>query len=100
LSNNFLGVSQPSVALPSSLPNGEYLIRVEHIALHGAQVKGGAQFYLACGQINVTNGGNGTPGPLVAFPGAYSPTDPGIQYNMYAYPPTAYKAPGPAVWRE
>lgn len=47
----------------------------------------------------MTNGGSGTPGPLVAFPGAYSAGDAGIVYDMYASPPKAYKAPGPAVWR-
>lgn len=94
----FAGVSEPSVTLPAALPSGEYLLRIEHIALHAAGATGGAQFYLSCGQINVINGGNGTPGPLVSFPGAYSPTDPGIKYDMYGYPPKAYKAPGPAVW--
>lgn len=85
--------------LPKALPNGEYLLKIEHIALHGAGSVGGAQFYLACGQINVINGGNGTPGPLIAFPGGYSATDPGIKYNMYAYPPTTYTPPGPTVWK-
>jgi len=93
-----LGVSEPSVTLPAALPNGEYLLRIEHIALHSAWTLGGAQFYLSCGQINVINGGSGTPGPLVSFPGAYSATDPGIKYDIYGYPPKAYKGPGPAVW--
>ena len=31
-----------------------------------------AQFYIACAQINVTGGGSGTPGPLVAIPGVYT----------------------------
>jgi hypothetical protein len=91
------GQGTPSVRLPSSLPSGEYLIRVEHIALHGAYGQGGAQFYIACGQINVTGGGNGRPGPLVSFPGAYSPTDPGILFDMYK-PQQSYTPPGPAVW--
>lgn len=45
---------------------------MENIAIHSASSFGGAQFYISCGQINVENGGNGTPGPLVAFPGAYT----------------------------
>jgi len=94
----FAGVSEPIVTLPTALPSGEYLIRIEHIALHAAWTVGGAQFYLSCGQINVINGGSGTPGPLVSFPGAYSAMDPGIKYDIYGYPPKAYKAPGPAVW--
>ena len=27
---------------------------------------------ISCGQINVTGGGSGTPGPLVAIPGVYT----------------------------
>lgn len=33
---------------------GQYLLRVEQIALHVAETYGGAQFYLACAQINVS----------------------------------------------
>jgi hypothetical protein len=49
-------------------------------------MQGGAQFFIACAQVNVRGGGSGTPGPLVAFPGAYGATDPGILFNTY-YPP-------------
>ncbi|KAH7093407.1 glycosyl hydrolase family 61-domain-containing protein [Paraphoma chrysanthemicola] len=91
------GTSNPKVTLPKSLPNGDYLLRVEHIAMHGAYTLNGAQHYLACGQITVTGGGSGTPGPLVSFPGAYKPTDPGILYNMYASDKT-YINPGPKIW--
>ena len=87
-----------SVTLPKSLPSGEYLLRGEHIALHSASTAGGAQFYLSCAQIKVENGGNGNPGPKVAFPGAYKATDPGIMINIYYPVPTSYTAPGPAVW--
>ena len=81
-----------------------------------AQSVGAAQFYLSCGQITITGGGSGTPSPLVAFPGAYSATDPGILIDIY-YPvvclfcysiweictlmekqPKSYTFPGPAVW--
>ncbi|KAF7791649.1 hypothetical protein EIP86_002670 [Pleurotus ostreatoroseus] len=58
--------------LPSSLPSGQYLIRVEHIALHAASTYGGAQFYIGCAQVNVINGGSGSPGPLVSIPGVYT----------------------------
>ncbi len=44
-------------------------MRIEHIALHVAEAP---QFYIACAQIAVTNGGNGTPGPLVSIPGVYN----------------------------
>lgn len=73
-------------------------MRVEHIALHSASTVGGAQFYLSCAQLTVQNGGNGNPGPLVSFPGAYKATDPAIQINIYYPLPTSYTPPGPAVW--
>lgn len=79
------GATQVFFNIPKSVPTGEYLVRAEHIALHTAGTVGGAQFYLSCGQISVTGGGSGVPKPLVAFPGAYSATDPGILFNLY-YP--------------
>ncbi|KAL5535827.1 hypothetical protein ACEPAF_3921 [Sanghuangporus sanghuang] len=84
--------------LPSSLPSGQYLLRIENIALHSASGFGGAQFYIACGQINVANGGSGTPGPLVSFPGAYTGNEPGILINIYYPVPTNYTQPGPVGW--
>jgi len=89
-----------TLTLPSELPSGTYLIRFEQIALHVASTYGGAQFYLSCGQIEVTNGGNGSPGPLVSFPGAYTGYEPGILINIYDVPAnyTGYTSPGPAVW--
>ncbi|KAJ4383857.1 hypothetical protein N0V86_000700 [Didymella sp. IMI 355093] len=93
------GKTQVPVTLPKSLPSGEYLLRAEHIALHSASTSGGAQFYLSCAQIKVQNGGSGSPGPLVSFPGAYKPSDAGILVNIYYPIPTNYKPPGPSVWK-
>jgi hypothetical protein len=56
----------------SEANHSRYLLRIEQIALHAAQQPGGAQFYVACAQLAVTNGGNGTPGPLVSIPGLYT----------------------------
>lgn len=92
------GKQEVTVPLPKSLPTGEYLMRVEHIALHSAGSVGGAQFYISCAQLKVQNGGSGSPGPLVSFPGAYKAADPGIQINIYYPVPTSYTPPGPAVW--
>lgn len=58
-----------SLKRPFSL---RYLVRMEAIALHVASTYGGAQFYISCGQVNVLNGGSGTPGPLVSIPGVYT----------------------------
>ena len=45
---------------------------MEAIALHVAQSYGGAQFYISCGQVEITGGGSGTPGPTVEIPGVYT----------------------------
>ncbi|KAH7087275.1 glycoside hydrolase [Auriculariales sp. MPI-PUGE-AT-0066] len=92
------GLTQITFPIPKSLPSGDYLIRGEHIALHGASSSGGAQFYLGCAQVTVTGGGSGNPSPKVAFPGAYKSTDPGILFQLYWPVPTSYTMPGPAVW--
>jgi len=84
--------------LPKALPSGQYLVRMEAIALHAASTFGGAQFYISCGQVEVTGGGSGTPGPLVAFPGEYTGNEPGILLNIYYPVPATYTQPGPAVW--
>lgn len=76
-------------------------MRNEQIGLHVASTKGGAQFYLSCGQLQVTNSGtNKTPAAanLVAFPGAYKDTDPGILININYPTLTSYTNPGPAVF--
>ncbi|KAK4095734.1 lytic polysaccharide monooxygenase [Parathielavia hyrcaniae] len=92
------GKTEVSVQIPSCVANGEYLLRVEHIALHSAGSVGGAQLYLSCAQISVT-GGSGTlnTGSLVSFPGAYKATDPGILFQLYWPRPTSYINPGPPV---
>ncbi|KAF2643469.1 hypothetical protein P280DRAFT_447099 [Massarina eburnea CBS 473.64] len=92
-----LNAGTVSVNIPSSTPAGEYLLRIEHIALHQASNANGAQFYISCAQIKVTGVGSGSPSPLVSFPGAYKATDPGIKIDIYSGA-TGYTAPGPAVW--
>lgn len=79
-------------SIPSSVPSGKYLVRIEHLAVHNAANAGGAQFFVSCGQVEVTGGGSGTPGPLVAFPGAYRSDDAGIHFNNY-YPPVSLAFP-------
>ncbi|KZV93262.1 hypothetical protein EXIGLDRAFT_768270 [Exidia glandulosa HHB12029] len=81
--------------LPSDIPSGDYLLRAEVIALHVASQPGGAQFYMSCYQISVSGGGSATPSPMVAFPGAYSASDPGILINIYTQL-NSYTIPGPA----
>ncbi|TFY62518.1 hypothetical protein EVJ58_g3822 [Rhodofomes roseus] len=102
LNFNFEDSNQITFRIPPSLPSGQYLIRGEQIALHVASTYGGAQFYIGCAQLNVENGGNGSPSPLVSFPGVYTGYEPGILIDIWDLPSnyTGYPAPGPAVWNE
>lgn len=86
---------QFNTTLPKSLPNGNYLLRGEHIGLH---IAGSPQLYLSCANLAVSGGGSGKPSPLVSFPGAYSKSDPGLAVNIYAAS-GPYQYPGPAVWK-
>ncbi|KAJ4418434.1 hypothetical protein N0V85_001423 [Neurospora sp. IMI 360204] len=69
--------------LPNCIAPGQYLLRVEIIALHSAKNSGQAQFYQSCAQINVSGSGSFTPSSTVSFPGAYKSNDPGILINIY-----------------
>ncbi|KAG8809007.1 hypothetical protein FRB91_006665 [Serendipita sp. 411] len=89
--------TQFTFKIPSSISAGQYLLRVEHIALHSAASTNGAQFYISCAQLNVTGGGSASPS-TVQIPGVYSASDPGILINIYYPVPTSYKQPGPAVF--
>lgn len=92
------GINNFTFALPKDLAAGDYLMRAEHIALHGAQAKGGAQFYLGCAQLKVEGSGTSTPTDTVSIPGVYDGTEPGILLNIYYPVPTNYTDPGPVTW--
>ncbi|KAJ0162563.1 putative endo-beta-1,4-glucanase D, partial [Colletotrichum tanaceti] len=77
--------------LPKDTPNGEYLIRVEHIGVHGAHV-GQAEFSILSSAVV-----NGIPGPTIKFPGGYKKCDPSFNFSIYGGS-KAYPMPGPAVW--
>ncbi|KAG9024976.1 hypothetical protein FS837_005128 [Tulasnella sp. UAMH 9824] len=91
-------LAQYTFTIPSKLPAGDYLIRIEHIALHAASSFGGAQFYIACGQIHVISSGSTLPSSYVSIPGVYNGHEPGILINIYYPIPATYTQPGPAVW--
>ncbi|KAF4924623.1 Endo-beta-1,4-glucanase D [Colletotrichum viniferum] len=88
------GPTVTSNGIPRCLADGEYFLRVEHIALHSASSVGGARLYISCAQLRVS-GGTGTYKPnLMSFPGAYSPNDPGLVVNIYYPVLQNYKTPG------
>ncbi|KAI0371174.1 glycoside hydrolase family 61 protein [Pilatotrama ljubarskyi] len=85
--------------IPPKLKAGQYIIRHEIIALHGAFEYPGAQVYPSCIQIQVTGSGSALPtSGLVSFPGAYNASTPGIVFDVYDNTSQPYPIPGPAVW--
>ncbi|EPS35228.1 hypothetical protein H072_11543 [Dactylellina haptotyla CBS 200.50] len=83
--------------LPTRIPSGLYLLRVEHIALHSASTYPGAQFYISCAQLQITGGSGGSPAK-VSIPGVYTGSEPGITINIYYPILTSYAFPGPSVY--
>ena len=55
------------------------------------------EHYVSCLQVKVQNGGNGTPGPTVKFPGAYKDSDAYAKFSIYNGH-KSFPFPGPAVW--
>lgn len=80
----------------SSQPDGEYLVRSEHIAIHGAHDKQ-AEFYYSCAQIKVQGGkGNSVP-KGVKIPGVYQINDKAINFSVWGSATIYPDLPGPAV---
>ncbi|KAJ5387223.1 hypothetical protein N7509_009764 [Penicillium cosmopolitanum] len=67
------GMSQFEFQIPKSTPAGEYLVRAEHVGLHGAQ-DNQAEFFYSCAQIKVTGSGSGSPSKTYKIPGLYDDT--------------------------
>lgn len=86
--------------IPAEIEDGQYLLRAEHIAIHGAGTLLGSQFYMSCAQIEVTGGTGAKPSPVGTFPGIYSQTDPGILFEPYWPPVVNYTMPGLKVYPE
>ncbi|KAK4150167.1 glycosyl hydrolase family 61-domain-containing protein [Chaetomidium leptoderma] len=91
-------LSTVSFQIPRDTPPGQYLVRVEHIAIHGAQ-SGDTEFYFECAQIEVGGNGNGSPGPMVKIPGLYDSNDPALRFFIYGAPSYPYTNIGKhTVW--
>ncbi|KAK1749348.1 family 61 putative glycoside hydrolase [Echria macrotheca] len=87
------------IDIPACIPSGQYLLRAEMIALHGAGSSGGAQLYMECAQINIVGGtGSSVPAKTYSIPGIYKANDPGILINIYSMTTSSkYTIPGPPV---
>jgi len=86
------------VTIPTDIAPGNYLFRGELIALHEGDQLYGAQPYVGCAELTVGGSGTVDPPAKVAIPGAYSPTDPGIHFDIYTGSNPAYPIPGPALY--
>jgi hypothetical protein len=86
-----------SVTIPESIASGQYVLRHEIIALHSAGQANGAQNYPKCININVEGSGTETPAGETADK-FYTPTDPGIEINVYSGDLSGYQIPGPALF--
>jgi hypothetical protein len=86
-----------SVEIPSCIPDGDYLVRIQQLGIHNPWPGGIPQFYISCAQVTVTGGGSGNPGPTVSIPGAFKETDPGYTANIYSNF-NSYTVPGPEVF--
>ncbi|KAF2477574.1 uncharacterized protein BDR25DRAFT_364432 [Lindgomyces ingoldianus] len=84
-----------SVPIPSCVAPGDYLLRIEQLAIHNPYPGGIPQFYISCGQLKVTGSGSKTFSG-VKIPGHVKVTDPGYTANIYNNF-SNYTVPGPAV---
>lgn len=77
--------------MPTCIPPGKYWLRSELVALHDAHKKGGAQFFMTCVRVEVTNTSGTLKPEMVRIQDSYSADDPGIHFNIWtkysSYPP-------------
>lgn len=83
--------------VPRNLKSGDYVLRHEIIALHGAGSANGAQLYPQC--LNLRVSGSGSVGISGGRSGSslYTANEPGIIFDIYKGA-TSYTYPGPALW--
>lgn len=84
------------LTIPSDIAPGNYLLRGEILALHGAYALNGVQPYVGCVELTISGSGSANPSG-VAFPGFYKNNDPGMLFNRYQGF-TSYPIPGPALY--
>ncbi|KAM3078133.1 hypothetical protein ACMFMG_002564 [Clarireedia jacksonii] len=85
-----------TVTIPASIAPGNYVLRHEIIALHAAGSANGAQNYPQCVNIAIAGSGTAKPSGVLATT-FYTPTDPGILFDIYGTLST-YTIPGPALY--
>ncbi|PWY75393.1 hypothetical protein BO70DRAFT_296082 [Aspergillus heteromorphus CBS 117.55] len=84
------------VEIPPTIAPGNYVLRHELIALHGAEETDGAQNYPQCFNLQVTGTGTATPSGVLGTE-LYTSTEAGILVNIYSSLAT-YTVPGPSLY--
>ncbi|KAI0401472.1 glycosyl hydrolase family 61-domain-containing protein [Xylaria palmicola] len=88
-----------AIKIPDCLADGQYLLRAEMIALHGASSARGAQLYMECAQINISGGSAKVSPATYSIPGIYKQNDPGLLINVYQLTSSStYTIPGPGLF--
>lgn len=83
------------VKIPEGIAPGNYVLRHEIIALHGANQANGAQAYPQCFNLEISGTGTSQPSGVYGTD-LYRATDPGIFFNLYTSFKT-YPVPGPTL---
>ncbi|KAI9933646.1 hypothetical protein ASPWEDRAFT_114704 [Aspergillus wentii DTO 134E9] len=83
------------VKIPEEIAPGNYVLRHELIALHGAFAEGGAQNYPQCFNLQITGSGDVKPDGVLGTE-LYTSTDEGILVDIYQSL-TSYTVPGPTL---
>lgn len=84
------------VQIPESIAPGNYVLRHELIALHGAGTEGGAQNYPQCFSLKITGSGTDKPAGVVGTK-LYTEDEAGILVNIYSSL-SSYQVPGPTLY--
>ncbi|PYI04310.1 hypothetical protein BO78DRAFT_320619 [Aspergillus sclerotiicarbonarius CBS 121057] len=85
-----------NITIPTDIEAGNYVLRHEIIALHGAEDLDGAQNYPQCINLNVTGSGTATPSGTLGT-ALYKDTDPGIYIDIWQTI-SSYTIPGPTLY--
>jgi cellulase len=84
------------VTIPTTIAPGNYVLRHEIIALHGAESEDGAQNYPQCFNLQVTGSGTDSPAGTLGTE-LYTEDEAGILVNIYSSLST-YTVPGPTLY--
>ncbi|KAJ7108466.1 glycosyl hydrolase family 61-domain-containing protein [Mycena crocata] len=95
--------SKWTIKIPSSLKSGQYMIRHELSAVHNPKSSNptsGPQNYIACIQLDVTDGGDATLPAGTQAKSLYKPNGDFANIDVYSgsFNPSNVPIPGPEIW--